>query len=102
MAVTPNSLALNGGTIRSAASAVDALLTRNGALTSGNSGRSTGPETSFQSVPKSHDGETAFTLGVQFSGAPIGLSVKRDAVLMFEVTGGSVTRARVTPWKRAP
>ena len=42
MAVTPDSLALNGGTIRSAESAVDALLAHNGALTSGNSGRSTG------------------------------------------------------------
>ena len=34
MAVTPDSLALNGGTIRSAGSGVDALLAHNGALTS--------------------------------------------------------------------
>ena len=61
MAVTPDSLALNGGTIRSAESAVDAVLAHNGALTSGNSGRSTGPEVTFEDVPKGHDGgETAF------------------------------------------
>ena len=63
MAVTPDSLALNGGTIRSAGSGVDALLAHNGALTSGNPERSTGPEASFQDVPKSHDGATAFTVG---------------------------------------
>ena len=96
MAVTPDSLALNGGTIESAGSGVAALLANNGALTSGNSARSTRPETSFQSVPNSHDGETAFTVGVQFSGAPTGLSAKRDAASIFEVTGGSVTGARVT------
>ena len=96
MAVTPDSLALNGGTIRSAGSGVDALLAHNGALTSGNSGRSTGPEVRFEDVPKSHDGATAFTVGVQFSGQPAGLSAMRDAASVLEVTGGSVTGARVT------
>ena len=96
MAVTPDSLALNGGTIRSAGSGVDALLAHNGALTSGNSERSTGPEASFRDVPKSHDGATAFTVGVQFSGQPAGLSATRDAASVLEVTGGSVTGARVT------
>ena len=96
MAVTPDSLALNGGTIRSAGSGVDALLAHNGALTSGNTERSTGPEASFQDVPKSHDGATAFTVGVQFSGQPAGLLATRDAALVLEVTGGSVTGARVT------
>ena len=96
MAVTPDSLALNGGTIRSAGSGVDALLAHNGALTSGNTERSTGPEASFQDVPKSHDGATAFTVGVQFSGQPAGLLATRDAASVLEVTGGSVTGARVT------
>ena len=96
MAVTPDSLALNGGTIRSAGSGVDALLAHNGALTSGNSGRSTGPEVRFEDVPKSHDGATAFTVVVQFSGQPAGLSATRDAASVLEVTGGSVTGARVT------
>ena len=96
MAVTPDSLALNGGTIRSAGSGVDALLAHNGALTSGNSGRSTGPEVRFEDVPTGHDGATAFTVVVQFSGQPAGLSATRDAASVLEVTGGSVTGARVT------
>ena len=96
MAVTPDSLALNGGTIRSAGSGVDALLAHNGALTSGNSGRRTGPEVRFEDVPTGHDGETAFTVVVQFSGQPAGLSATRDAASVLEVTGGSVTGARVT------
>ena len=102
MAVTPDSLALNGGTIRSAGSGVDALLAHNGALTSGNTERSTGPEASFQDVPKSHDGATAFTVGVQFSGEPAGLSATRDAASVLEVTGGSVTGARVTSQSANP
>ena len=102
MAVTPDSLALNGGTIRSAGSGVDALLAHNGALTSGNSGRSTGPEVRFEDVPTGHDGATAFTVVVQFSGAPTGLSAKRDAASIFEVTGGSVTGARVSSTGERP
>ena len=96
MAVTPDSLALNGGTIRSAGSGVDALLAHNGALTSGNSGRSTGPEVRFEDVPTGHDGATAFTVVVQFSGQPAGLSATRDAASLLEVTGGRVTAARQT------
>ena len=101
MAVTPDSLALNGGTIRSAGSGVDALLAHNGALTSGNSGRSTGPEVRFEDVPTGHDGATAFTVAA-FSGAPTGLSAKRDAASIFEVTGGSVTGARVSSTGERP
>ena len=99
MAITPDSLALNGGTIDSAGSGVAALLAHNGALTSGNTGntqRSTAPAVTFADVPADHDGETAFTVNVQFSGAPTGLSAKRDAASIFEVTGGSVTGARAT------
>ena len=46
-------------------------------------------------MPESHDGATAFTVGVQFSGQPDGLSATRDAASVLEVTGGSVTGARV-------
>ena len=96
MAVTPASLALNGGTIRSAANQTNAQLAHNGTVVLGSSTRSTVPEASFQDVPKSHDGATAFTVGVQFSGQPAGLSATRDAASVLEVTGGSVTGARVT------
>ena len=96
MAVTPNSLALNGGTIRSVANQTNAQLAHNGTVVLGSSTRSTVPEASFQDVPKSHDGATAFTVGVQFSGQPAGLSPTRDAASVLEVTGGSVTGARVT------
>ena len=96
MAVTPNSVALNGGTIRSAESQTNAQLAHNGTVVQlGGSTRSTEPEVSFQDVPKSHDGATAFTVGVQFSGQPDGLSATRDAASVLEVTGGSVTGARV-------
>ena len=96
MAVTPNSLALNGGTIRSAESQTNAQLAHNGTVVQlGGSTRSKEPEVSFQDVPKSHDGATAFTVGVQFSGQPDGLSATRDAASVLEVTGGSVTGARV-------
>ncbi len=96
MAVTPNSLAVNGGTIRSAESQTNAQLAHNGTVVQlGGSTHSTEPEVSFQDVPESHDGATAFTVGVQFSGQPDGLSATRDAASVLEVTGGSVTGARV-------
>ena len=96
MAVTPASLALNGGTILSAESQTSAQLAHNGTVVLGSSTRSAVPEVSFQDVPKSHDGATAFTVGVQFSGQPAGLSATRDAASVLEVTGARVTGARVT------
>ena len=102
MAVAPDSLALNGGTIRSAENAVNALLAHNGALTSGISGRTTAPKVTFKDVPQNHDGETAFTVALQFSGTPTGLSAKRDAASITEVTGGSVTSARATSTGERP
>ena len=96
MAVTPDSLALNGGTIRSAGSGVDALLAHNGALTSGNSGRSTGPEVRFEDVPTGHDGATAFTVALRFGGVPEGLTQATVEGGLLEVTGGRVTAARQT------
>ena len=94
MAVTPNSLALNGGTIRGSESQADAQLAHNGAVVQGGSDRDDGPEASFRNVPKSHDGESGFTVGLQFSGEPSGLSAKRDAASVLELTGGTVTGAR--------
>ena len=102
MAVTPNSLALNGGTIRSAESQVNAQLGHNGAVVQGRSTRDTRPSASFRNVPESHDGTTAFTVGLGFSGAPDGLSAKRDAASVLEVTGGTVTGARATSKGSSP
>ena len=96
MVVTPNSLALGGGTIRSVATDFDAELAHNGALVQGSSTRDIGPTAEFQNVLTSHDGATAFKVGLRFSGAPAGLNAKRDAASVLELTGGSVTGARET------
>ena len=102
MAVTPNSLALNGGTIRSTESEADALLTHVGAAVQGRAGHGDGSQASFRDVPDSHDGETSFTVGLRFSSPPPGLSAKRDAASVLEVTGGSVTQARETTGGESP
>ena len=98
MAVTPDSLALNGGTIRSTASAVDALLAHNGALVSGRAGNSPEPETPvtarFTHSPAAHDGSGTFVLHLEFSHEPkrFGYRTVRDA--LFDVEGGRIERAR--------
>ena len=102
MAVTPNSLALNGGIIRSTESEADALLTHVGAAVQGRAGHSDGSQASFRDVPDSHDGETSFTVELRFSSPPPGLSAKRDAASVLEVTGGSVTQARETTGGESP
>ena len=95
--VMANSLTLDGGTIRSQATQADARLDHDGAGTQGGGGpRNDAPQASFQDVPERHDGETAFTLGLRFSGEPSGLDPKRDAASVLEVTGGTVTGARRT------
>ena len=96
MAVTPDSLALRGGTIRSVATRVGAELGNAGALVQGRNPRSAGPDVMFRDVPEHHDGASPFTVGLQFSGVPAGLKPKRDAASVLEVTGGSVTAARQT------
>ena len=95
MAVTPDSLALGGGTIRSVAAGLDAELTHNGTVVQGSSTRNVGPTAEFHNVPTSHE-EATFKIGLRFSGAPAGLNAKRDAASVLEVTGGSVTGARET------
>ena len=103
MSVTPNSLALGGGVIRSAEAQVDALLAHNGTVVQGRSAvrrksvRSiSSPQASFQNVPDSHDGVNGFTVGLRFSGTPAQLSAETDAASVLEVTGGTVTGARQT------
>ena len=96
MGVAPNSLALNGGTIRSVATEADAVLRHEGKLALGSNSRSDGADVTFNGVPAGHDGGTAFKVSVQFGGEPSGLSAKRDAASVLEVTGGSVTKARQT------
>ena len=93
MAVTPDSLALGGGTIRSVAAGLDAELAHNGTVVQGSSTRNVRSSAEFHNVPTSHD-KTAFKVGLRFSGAPAGLNAKRDAASVLEVTGGSVTGAR--------
>ena len=105
VSMAPDSLALNGGTVRSVESGVDAELGHDGVLTSGSSARSEAPEAAFENLPPGHDGTSRFTVGLRFSGSPSELSAARDAASVLEVTGGTVTGARSTskeanaPWE---
>ena len=73
MAVTPDSLALNGGAIRSVATNADAVLGHNGTIVRGGVGRAPeGPSARFAGVPANHDGTTAFTVELHFSAEPEG------------------------------
>ena len=93
MAVTPNSLALNGGTIRSVATGVDAVLDHNGAAVQGSAGRTpTGPTASFSSLPGNHGGNP-FTFALRFSAEPEELSYRTVRAGLLNVEGGAVTRA---------
>ena len=95
MAVAPDSLALNGGTIRSVATGADAALGHAGALVRGAAGRTpAGPGARFEGVPESHDGATAFTVELHFNAEPEGLSFRTVAGGLLEATGGTVTGAR--------
>ena len=105
-AVTPNSLVLNAGTIRSVASATHAALEHVGTVAQGIHARgAAGPGVTFHNAPQSHDGENAFKVQVRFSGRPAGLVAKRDGASVVEVTGGTVSKARTVgrgsnpPWE---
>ena len=102
MEVTANSLALNGGTIRSMANAgVDAALAHEGAS---RVVESTGVTARFEALPESHDGERAFTFELHFNVAPHELSYRRVQgsmtlssgvkVPFFDVSGGVIATAR--------
>ena len=102
-----NSLAANGGTIRSAANGGDAILEHNGGNEIGTSSGTRSddtPRVSIVDLPENHDGQSGFTLRMRFSGAPAGLSPKRDAASVVEVEGGTVTGATAetkdadSPW----
>ena len=109
MGVTPDSLALNGGSITSEASGADADLGHNGALIMGTRDggagigtrdvgdvggvQLTGPTASFSDLPATHDGEKPFTVKLSFSAKPRGLSYKTVRDMLLEVTGGTVTKA---------
>jgi len=95
MAVTPDSLALNGGSIQSTEHGVDALLAHNGTVVLGTSARNIEIPTRFQNVPERHDGQSPITVDVRFSGAPTGLSATRDGPSIFEASAGTVTGATV-------
>ena len=99
MAVTPDSLALNGGTIRSIATSADAALGHNGTVVQGRGARNPeGPSARFEGVPENHDGSGAFTIELHFSGEPEGLSYRTVQNGLLKVDGGTVTRAaRTTP-----
>ena len=97
MAVTPDSLALNGGAIRSVATNADAALGHVGTMVLARSARLPDePKAHFEAVPENHDGTTAFTVGLRFNAEPEGLSYSTVQGGLLEVQGGSVTRAART------
>ena len=93
-----NSLALNGGAIRSTASGADAALAHDGfAVIGGPTMRGDtdpGPTARFSALPQRHDGESAFDIELHFSAAPEGLSYRTVAGGLLAVTGGTVEKAR--------
>ena len=54
------------------------------------------PTARFERLAERHDGETAFTVALRFSGAPEGLTQATVEGALLEVTGGRVTEARPT------
>ena len=95
MAVTANSLALNGGTIRSVATSENATLAHGQTIVRGGGGRSTeGPTARFEGVPANHDGTNEFTVELHFSAAPTELSQTTVAGGLLEATGATVVGAR--------
>ena len=101
-----DSLALNGGAIRSQATSADAALSHNGAAKAGSTGglgnrgdsgtQDEGdPFTArFGALPQNHNGSDAFTFELHFSEAPEGLSYTTVAGGLLDVTGATVTKAR--------
>ena len=102
--VPGNSLALNGGTIRSQATQTGARLEHNGAavLAPAGKGKSvqppeespdSGPSARFREAPQTHDGEQPFRVELHLSPEPDGLSYRtlREAL---ETTGASVSKVQ--------
>ena len=92
-----DSLALNGGAIRSQATSADAVLEHNGAAKAGLPGPrgEEDPFTArFSALPQNHNGSDAFTFELHFSEAPEGLSYTRVGGSLLDVTGATVEGAR--------
>ena len=101
--VPPNSLALNGGAIRSTETQADAALEHNGAAAAGSQGRKSknpqdgekekSPRAWFEDVPDSHDGRTPFHIELHFNEEPEDLSYTtvQEAV---DATGTEVAEVR--------
>ena len=97
MAVMPNTLVLNGGTIRSVGTDTDANLEHVGTVVRRRTGRNTErPSARFGGVPASHDGSSPFTVELHFSAEPEGLSYRTVQGGLLEVEGATVTRAART------
>ena len=104
MFVIADSLALNGGTIRSTGTGADADLTHVGAAVPARSTKgpreprdegNTGLTASFESLPDDHDGASAFTFELAFSEEAVtSWRTVRDGLL--DVSGGSITHVKRT------
>ena len=106
MLVPIDSLALNGGTIRSQATSADAALGHSGVAKAGsmgglgNRGDSGAQDEGdaftarFRALPQNHNGSDAFTFELHFSEAPEGLSYTTVAGGLLDVTGATVNKAR--------
>ena len=95
MLVPIDSLALNGGAIRSQATNADAALSHNGAAMGGSTGPRGDPFTArFEGLPQNHNGSDSFTFELHFSEAPETLSYTTVAGGLMNVTGATVTKAR--------
>ena len=99
IALRPNSLALSGGTIRSTATRLNALLEHHGTAVQGQRRRVAAPTARFENVPEQHDGQSEFAVTVGFSATPNGLTAARDAQRVLEVSGGTVASAKQTSKK---
>ena len=101
----PDSLATNGGTIRSAANSADADLSHAGAAIlappaqqgaqkeSPQQDKQAAFTASFESLPEHHDGSTPFTFELRFSEVAV-TSWRTVAGGILDVSGAEVTRAR--------
>ena len=108
VSVTPSSLALNGGTIRSAGTQADALLAHNGTVVQGSSARNDVSEDNpsddasddtpmtaeFTQAPESHDGAAQFLLHLEFSHEPVDFSYRTVRDELFDIEGGRIEKAR--------
>ena len=90
-----NSLALNGGTIRSSASQGDATLAHAGVGQIYTREIPQAPASAaFSGMPERHDGESAFEVRLTFSAEPSVTSYTTVRDRLIDVTGARITRAK--------